>query len=257
MIRERHTGNGTVMDTGLNSTAMNTNLNTKVMDLPLDSNDTRLPLDSDVTDTKRHGSGIKTISMVLAFLTRVLSVPPFMAALLVLILAIARPGTFIQSKSPGFMLLFLAFLPLLSYPLSAVLPNVRKRGREGQRNLAFILCAAGYLGGWLYSLFCPATKEEQTIYLTYLLSVILLLIFNKLFKIRASGHACSVTGPVVFGILFFPLPGLIIGILMCSLIVWSSLALKRHTLRELGLGALLCILAAFLSYLMIRPELFL
>ena len=86
MIREHHTGNGTVMDTGLNSTAMNTNLNTKVMDLPLDSNDTRLPLDSDVTDTKRHGSGIKTISMVLAFLTRVLSVPPFMAALVLVLL---------------------------------------------------------------------------------------------------------------------------------------------------------------------------
>ena len=238
MSREHYSGTDAVQGTARGSNARDVTPSSNVMS----------------SDRSRYG---KTVSVVLAYLTRILSVPPFMAALLVLILAIARPETFFSSKSPCFMLLFLALLPLLSYPLSAVLPNVRKRGREGQRNLAFILCGVGYLGGCLYSFLFPVTKEEQTIYLTYLLSVILLLVFNKLFRIRASGHACSVTGPVVFGILFFPLPGLIIGIPVCSLIVWSSLRLKRHTLKELGLGALLCVVAAILSFIIIRPELFL
>ena len=185
----------------------------------------------------------------IAKVIRVLTVPPLMAAILVWILHIVRPESFMKPGGSGLMLLFLTVLPALAYPLSAVIPYIRKAGRNGQRNLAFILSGIGYVCGFLYGLCGPCSRTELMIYGIYLISVILLTFFNKGLHIKASGHACSVTGPLVLSSWLLGGAGITAGLALSAAIVWSSLKLKRHTLKELTLGALLCLTAAALSYI--------
>ena len=184
----------------------------------------------------------------IAKLIRAMTVPPLMAAILVWILHIVRPESFMRRSGPGLMLLFLTILPALAYPLSGLIPRVRKAGRDGQRNLAFILSGIGYVCGFLYGLFGPCSKKELLIYGIYLISVILLLLFNKLLKIKASGHACSVTGPLVLACWFLGSSGTVVSLFVGAAIFWSSMKLKRHTMKELTLGSLLCVTAMILSY---------
>ena len=181
---------------------------------------------------------------------RVVTVPPLMAAVLVWILAAVRPESFMLKSGPALMLLFLTGLPALAYPMSGLIPRIRKAGRDGQRALAFILSGIGYICGFLYGLFGPCSKEELLIYGIYLISVILLLVFNKLLHIKASGHACSVTGPLVLACWFLKSQGAAVGFITGGAIFWSSLKLKRHTIKELSLGSLLCLTAAALSYIL-------
>ena len=77
----------------------------------------------------------------------------------------------------------------------------------------------------------------------------LLIICNKVVKLRASGHSCSITGPILLlltltGWQFIgPCAAIFVGVL------WSSLYLKRHTLKEISLGALCAALGMVISLL--------
>lgn len=182
---------------------------------------------------------------------RILSVPPVMITALVLILAVFRQQ-FFHSTFEILMIIFtLGIFPVLAYPLQKILPKYRDQGREGQRNLAFVLNLAGYTAALCWAVIAQSTVQLLLICGTYFVSVLLLVICNKLLHFRASGHACSATGPLIFTVRFIGPVAWIPCILFAVLIAWSSVTLKRHTWKELIGGMLVCFLSLCLSYLFI------
>lgn len=186
----------------------------------------------------------------LAYLVRIVSVPPVMVTLLVLVLMAFADGFFSTKLEILAMLLFLAIIPLLAYPLFWAIPRVRRKGREGQRNLAFALTAAGYALGWFYGVFVSRNREQILVYTIYLISLLLLLLWNKVFKLRASGHACSVTGPTVLAGWYLGPAGIAAGAVCYLLIFWASVTAKRHKWDEFLGGSVLCFAACGLSWLL-------
>ena len=186
----------------------------------------------------------------LAYAVRVISVPPVMVSLLILVLAVFAEGVFCSGLEMIAMLLFLAIIPLLAYPLSWMLPCVRRKGREGQRNLAFALTAAGYVLGWIYGKFFSGNREQILVYTIYLISLLLLLLWNKGFQLRASGHACSVAGPTVLAGWYLGPVGIIVGAVCYLLIFWASVTTGRHKWDEFLGGSVLCFAACGISWLL-------
>lgn len=178
---------------------------------------------------------------------RVLSVPPVMVTALLLFLSIWKPYFFRTWREIFICILLLGIVPALAYPLQKILPRWKKEGREGQRKLAFLFSLAGYTVSFLWSLTSGVGKEIQLICTTYFLSVLLLTVCNKGLHFRASGHACSVTGPLLLLIYFLEKKCILPCIMAAGLIVWSSLVLKRHTCRELAGGAVACMIAFAVS----------
>lgn len=138
-----------------------------------------------------------------------------------------------------FAILFLSVLPVLAYPMQKFIPSYKDKGREGQRNLAIIFAVAGYVLGCIAALITRAPAGVWIIYLEYLFSGLGIFIFNKAFKIKASGHACGVAGPAIllagFGIYCAAIPAAVI----FGLVVWSSLRMKRHTAPQLIAGTII------------------
>ena len=83
-----------------------------------------------------------------AHIIRIVTVPPVMAAWLMLSLWFGDRALFpCGFRAVAAALVCLTLLPALAYPLSRAIPRLREKGREGQRNLAFVLSALGYVGG--------------------------------------------------------------------------------------------------------------
>jgi hypothetical protein len=122
--------------------------------------------------------------------------------------------------------------------------------REGQRKLAFITSPIGYVFGFAYVFITGASAGLKFIFTGYLLSVIMLLLFNKILKIHASGHACGSIGPLLYAVYFLGGAWLLPCALVCFGVVWSSLHLARHTKSDLLLGAI-CAVASFSIGLML------
>ncbi len=127
---------------------------------------------------------------------------------------------------------FLTVLPLLAYPLQRFIPHFKDKGREGQRNLAMLFANGGYILGCITNLFMSAPRELWIIYLEYLLSGMLILIFNKVFHLRASAHACGVIGPGVMLFFFGIHPALAVGLVLWGAALWGSIVMKRHTFPQ-------------------------
>lgn len=189
----------------------------------------------------------KTIS--LAKIIRVVTVPPVMAAALIVTLRCTRTDIISTNSSVLFSLLFLAVVPVLAYPAAAVIKPLRSKGREGQRDTAFVMSLVGYTGALLYGILNGLDNAVLFIYGTYFFSVVILLIFNKLLRMRASGHACSVAGPMVIIIYFlggWSIP-ICTGVYAASF--WASVTAKRHTVREYLLGTASVIIAGVIAWL--------
>jgi hypothetical protein len=139
-------------------------------------------------------------------------------------------------------IIFLGVLPLLAYPLQPVIPGFRGKGREGQRSLAMIFAVLGYVLGCITNVFMHGTPQLWIIYLEYLLSGVAILVFNKVFKLRASAHACGIAGPAVMLASFGVLPALAVGAVAYAAALWASLVMKRHTLPQFIGGALIPII---------------
>lgn len=184
----------------------------------------------------------------LAYVLRILSAPPLMAVVLFAILYAGKPTAFGSAWDLAVPVFGLALVPASAYPLSLLLPSIRRRGREGQRNLAFICSAVGYVGTWLYSLLSACSAAVALICTIYLLSVLLLLAANKQFHIRASGHASGFAGPMIVLSASFGLPALAVCVPCYCLVLWSSVVSKRHTVSEFVLGTVLCAAACGISY---------
>jgi exosortase/archaeosortase len=189
----------------------------------------------------------KQLSMVI----RIISIPPIMISALITLLFVVEPNIFLRHLDLIISYVCLAVIPILAYPLSSLLPAFRVKGREGQRNLALNLSALGYLSAWVYGLISGCSGKLFLIYTTYFLSVLVLLIFNKVIKLRASGHACGISGPIVFACCFLGVKAIVTGISMYFMILWASLVSKRHTFKEFILGTLTCLISFGLSILIL------
>lgn len=187
----------------------------------------------------------------IAKIIRILSVPPIMVSIFILILAIHKNNIFRNSTEITIMIVLLGLVPALAYVLSGLVPKVKKQGREGQRKLAFITNLTGYSIALLWAIFTNVDKNLLLICLTYFLSVVLLTICNKGFHFRASGHAASFTGPLILLVYFLGRKVIIPALIIAVLIVWASVYLKRHTIKELAGGILVNILAFIFSVIII------
>ena len=178
---------------------------------------------------------------------RVLSVPPVMVSVLILILAFSKDGIFRSALEIVITIVLLGFVPILAYGLQKILPGFKEQGREGQRKLAFITNFVGYSAAFLWALIADVENALLLICLTYFFSVVFLTICNNGLHYRASGHASSFTGPLVLLIYFFGWKVIIPCLVIAALIIWSSIYLKRHTVKEIVGGIVVCLLSFTLS----------
>lgn len=178
---------------------------------------------------------------------RIISVPPVMVTMLILILVFYKAEIFRSFSESMILIILLGIVPVSAYGLQLILPNYKKSGREGQRKLAFITSLIGYSAAFIWAIFTDVKDSLLLICSTYFFSVVLLSISNKVIHFRASGHACSFAGPLVLLVHFFSWMMAIPCILMAVIIAWSSIYLKRHTIKELAGGIVTCLLAYGLS----------
>ncbi len=186
----------------------------------------------------------------LAKIIRILTIAPMGALFLLTILYLVKKEDFGSFLSYVLSVIYLTLLPASAYPLQPYIPVFKDKGREGQRNLAIVMATVGYLCGIISITLLQGSLMLWVIYLTYFISGIVIVIFNKLLKIRASGHACGIVGPLALGIYFMGLGGLITGILVYVLVWWSSLMLKRHTISQLLWGSIIPLAALALAHIL-------
>ena len=114
-----------------------------------------------------------------AMVIRKIMIPPVMAAVFFTVLLFLKKGTFVFAADYIAAMIGIVIFPVLAYPVSLLAPALREKGREGQRNLAFIFSAAGYVLTFLYALQPGRSDAFRLITLIYVLSVAMLLFFNK------------------------------------------------------------------------------
>ena len=187
-----------------------------------------------------------------AKLIRFITVPPLVVSAELLLL-LCFEDVFPHLADFWLALFFLAILPALAYPLQKLIPQLRGGGQKAQRRLAFILSPVGYIGALVCAVLRDAVPNLLYIAAVYLLSVILLLLFNRFTPLHASGHGCSVSGSIILPCLFLGGYALIPGVLLFGLSFWASVYLKRHTVREFLLGAAIAALSALICYFPISP----
>lgn len=187
--------------------------------------------------------------LTLAHIVRIVSVPPMMVGILLVLLYALRDDIFATPVEFVVSLCGLTILPILAYPVSAMIPAIRKKGREGQRSLAMYFSTVGYVAVFIYGLIARIGTGLMHIYAGYLFSVVIILIGNKVFKVRISGHACSVSGPLVYSGYFLGIWGIVVGVVCWGAILWASLVMKRHTFKEFLFGTLTCLFSFGVGWL--------
>ncbi len=191
----------------------------------------------------------KPLYLKIAHVVRIVCVPPVMVGILLFLLFNLRDDVFANITEMAVSILGLTVFPVLAYPVSFIVPAIRKKGREGQRSLAMYLSTVGYVAVFVYGLIAHVGTGLMHIYAGYLFSVIIILVGNKICKVRISGHACSVSGPTVYSGYFLGIGGIIVGVACWCAILWASLVMKRHTFREFIFGTLTCLFSFAVGWL--------
>ena len=134
---------------------------------------------------------------------------------------------------------FLTGLPTLAYPLQKYMPHFKDKGRDGRCGLVMLFSFVGYLLGTIVAFAASAPTVLKIIFLEYLFCGISMLVLNKCFKLKASGHACGVIGPMIMMVYL----GLYVPAAICALfaipVYISSIKTKRHTPMQLLVGAVI------------------
>lgn len=172
-----------------------------------------------------------------AKIIRVVTVPAVTSGCAMTMLWLSETQIYLRGLDYWMVMLGLTGIPLLSYGVSALVPRLHAKGREGQRKIAMYFSAAGYLLAFLYALLMPTTAAYRVITGTYVISILLLLLLNKGMHFKASGHACSTAGPLAAAGYFLGGWTIPAGLLVCGLVIWSSMKLKQHRFWELMTGS--------------------
>ena len=179
---------------------------------------------------------------------RVITVTPVVTIGMLLTLFVLRPKIFPNMFYLVLTFFFLSVMTLIAYPLQKILPGWKEKGRDGQRMFALYLGTVGYLLGFMINLIIPSTKGLDVIYGIYALSVVILFVFNKLIKIKASGHIGGLTCIMLLFVYFgLYIPAFIVGLIMVPVIV-SSIRMRRHTPKEFLCGAICAVVAINLKH---------
>ena len=174
---------------------------------------------------------------------RVITVTPVVTIGMLLTFFVLRPKIFPNMFYLVLTFFFLSVMTLIAYPLQKILPGWKEKGRDGQRMFALYLGTVGYLLGFMVNLIIPSTKGLDVIYGIYALSVVILFVFNKLIKIKASGHIGGLTCIMLLFVYFgLYIPAFIVGLIMVPVIV-SSIRMRRHTPKEFLCGAICAVVA--------------
>lgn len=177
---------------------------------------------------------------------RVLLLAPILALILLATCRIFKPHIFVTGWSFLMAILTLVVLPLLSYPFSVIVPKIREKGRDGQRKLAIIFSMAGYVIGFCLCFLMTTSQELKVMFLTYLLSASLIGLFTFVIKLKASGHACGMMGPIAY-LSYFVSPWCLTLMLGLIFIYLPAIKLKRHNIFELILGTVFPVASMFIS----------
>ena len=173
------------------------------------------------------------------YFIRKITVPPIFAMVFLIVIYFMQPSIFADVGQLICGMFFLGILPILGYPLQKYIPYFKERGREGQRSLAMIFSVAGYLLGTFTVFITKSSSELCLVYLEYLFSGIMMLVFNKMFHLKASGHACGIVAPVLLFAYFNMFIPAVIGGLFVVPVLISSLKTKRHTMPQLLGGCMI------------------
>lgn len=179
----------------------------------------------------------------LAKVIRVITTAPFFAALLCTLVYLLVDNSFASVWHYLAAIGFLTVLPLLSYPVAWIIPKLRAKGRDGERNLALVFSVLGYIGGLLFALLAGGTWIEKVLFSTYLCSGAALAVCTLL-HFKASGHTCGCSGPIAM-LAVFVSPWFLLCYPLITPIIWSSRKLGRHTPAQLVVGAVIPVLAMF------------
>lgn len=186
----------------------------------------------------------------ICYAARILTVAPVLAIITFSILHFVSPEITGSTLNYILGIAFIAVFPLLAYPLQPILPYFKKKGRDGQRNLAIYMSVFGYIGGIIFAFALRMPDKMQALFLTYFVSGILIFVFNKVLKVKASGHACGVAGPIAF-LTYIYGPIALLGLPLLALVYWASLRMDRHKISELAVGTAIPIAAMLISILFV------
>lgn len=184
------------------------------------------------------------------YAARILTVAPIIAIITFSILHFVSPEITGSTLNYILAIVFIAILPLMAYPIQPIVPYFKDRGRDGQRWLAICMSIFGYIGGIIFAFALNMPDKMQALFLTYFISGVLIFVFNKVFKIKASGHACGVAGPIAFLVYIYG-PVALLGLPLLALVFWSSLGMGRHKTGELVVGSVIPIAAMLVSILFV------
>lgn len=198
------------------------------------------------TERLTHSS----FNRIAAKIIRVITIPPVMAAVLCTLLFCAMPGAFKDGLHYSMAMVFLVLLPMSAYPVSVIIPSLRRGGRSSQRSLSIVFSVAGYTLGAVFAFLSGGTDIEKTLFLTYLLSGVFTAICSFAFKFKASGHACGVSGPAAMLVHYLGAP-YIVGFALLIAVFISSIKLKRHTIAQLFGGSVIPILSMYAALLIV------
>ena len=179
-----------------------------------------------------------------AKIIRIITIPPIEAMFMLLILYGLKREEFGTTGNLLLAVLFLTLIPICSYPIASRKKN-KEDARNDQRKMAFIFNFLSYLVVMVIGYCVGCTKMLQWIFCSYFLAVLVLTIVNKVFKIRASGHACSCTLPYLILSYYFGRGAAIVCLILYLAEGWASVELKRHTIKEfLGGTIVACLIFA-------------
>lgn len=176
------------------------------------------------------------------FVVRVVTVPMVMSVVLTSVLFAFNEIALLNYL---ISVVCLAALPLVTYLVSKTVPALKKRGRSFERNLATVSSVAGYVAGFVFSLFM-GTEIEKSVYLTYLITGLAIGFSTFVFKFKASGHSAGIAGPtVVLSCVISPWFSFLWLVWLIS--GYSSVKLSRHTVAEYFGGGAVSLIVSLIS----------
>lgn len=183
---------------------------------------------------------------------RILLLAPVIGGILLTAIMLFKPYIFVSVLQFILSVVTIVVLPILAYPVSYLVPQIRHKGRDGQRELAIVFSIVGYVLGFAFCFVFQSSPEQKALFLTYVLSVLLIALFSFVFKVKASGHACGVSGPIAYSTIFIS-PWCAVFFISLALVYISSIKLKRHTPSQLFLGSVIPILSLVVAFTVFIP----
>lgn len=184
----------------------------------------------------------------LAKIVRVISVPPIVASCLFTTLFVKVRSIFTNIYDFVMTIFCIGVFPAISYFVHLIIPVLRKTGRRGQRKLAFIFSGIGYVILFVYS----NVKSNCTLFFkqisgTYITSFCILAVFDKFLKFKMSGHAASISAPIIFSAYHLGILSSILCSILFLLVFWASIKTRRHTILQFLSGSICSVISFYLS----------